>query len=108
MASGELPWSLAEPLARRMSGVTALDVRAGEAAGRAREQARGRSLVLVVRDAARHDWQGALLDAARVHPNAVVVDVGWPDRVPDVPCVRTRGIAPGLLTAAAELLSSAA
>src|SRR5262249_16189587 len=30
MASGELPWSLAEPLARRMSGVTALGVCAGE------------------------------------------------------------------------------
>jgi beta-N-acetylhexosaminidase len=107
MASGELPWSLAEPLARHIRGVTAVDVQSRQDAEAVLGQARGRSLVIVVRDPVRHGWQKALLEVAVAHPAAVVVDVGWPADLPDaLPAVRTRGIAPGLLAAAAEVLAA--
>jgi beta-N-acetylhexosaminidase len=107
MVAGELPWSLAEPLAQRMPDVTAIRVSEHTAADTILEQARGRGLVVVVRDVIRHDWQTALLVAASRHPSAVVVDIGWPTGVPpSVPTIRTRGIAPDLLTAAADLLTS--
>jgi beta-N-acetylhexosaminidase len=102
MASGELPWSLAAPLAELLPGVDAVPV-----AGPGRISADGRSLVVVVRDPLRHVWQRALIDAAAQHPGAVVVDVGWPSEMPDeVPLVRTRGIAPPLLNAAARVLAA--
>jgi beta-N-acetylhexosaminidase len=42
-----------------------------------------------------------------MHPAALVVDVGWPAPLPEgLPVIRTRGVAPGLLTAAAELLAA--
>jgi beta-N-acetylhexosaminidase len=102
MASGELPWSLAEPLAERVRGVDAI-----AALGPVELDARDRTLVLVVRDPARHAWQRDLLHAAAEHPRAVVVDVGWPTDLPaGVPLVRTRGVAPGLLRAAAATLAA--
>lgn len=107
MATGELPWSLAEPLAQRMPGVTAIRVSGPTAASTILERARERGLVVVVREVIRYHWQAPLLVAAARHPSAVVVDVGWPsDLPPAVPAVRTRGIAPGLLTAAADLLTA--
>jgi len=55
-----------------------------------------------VRDPHRHAWQQALLS----HPAKVIVDVGWPAELPTgVPVLRTRGVAPGLLTAAADALA---
>jgi beta-N-acetylhexosaminidase len=70
------------------------------------ELARGRSLVAVVRDPMRHEWQAALLAAAVAHPAAVIVDVGWPVELPaELPAIRTRGVAPGLLAAAADALA---
>ncbi len=115
MASGELPWSLAEPLAERVQGTEAVVV-TGSAAGfdpvALKERARDRSLVVVVRDPARHRWQGAVLDAARRSAGAVVVDVGWPAEQlgepsgePALALVRTRGVSPGLLRATARLLA---
>ena len=50
----------------------------------------------------------SLIAVTRRHPSAVVVDVGWPTDL-DMPCViRTRGVAPGLLRAAARALLAAA
>jgi beta-N-acetylhexosaminidase len=105
MASGELPWSLAEPLARLVPGTQARPVRTAADTAGLEECARGRSLVVVVRDPARHGWQGDVLAVAQEHPNAVVVDAGWPTESLPPPWLRTRGIAPGLLRAAAELLA---
>lgn len=105
MASGELPWSLADPLAALLPGTEALPVHAaGDIDGLA-ERAAGRSLVVVVRDPARHPWQAGALAAARRHPEAVVVDVGWPTEGAALPTIRTRGVAPVLLRAAAALLA---
>jgi beta-N-acetylhexosaminidase len=96
MASGELPWSLAAPLAKLIPGTEVV-----RATGPLDVPPSG-DLVVVVRDPQRYDWQRALLDL----PAAVVVDVGWPATLPgDVPVVRTRGVAPFLLAAAADLLA---
>lgn len=103
MASGELPWSLAEPLRERDPDTSAVQVHDAEQVEATLRDTRERSVVVVVRDPARHAWQQALIAAADV-----VVDVGWPAKLPsDVPIVRTRGIAPDLLAAAAELVCSA-
>jgi beta-N-acetylhexosaminidase len=106
MASGELPWSLAGPLADLLAGTQALAVTDASGAAGIAERAAGRSLVVVVRDPARHEWQRAAIGAAVAHREAVVVDVGWPAPLADpVPLVRTRGVAPGLLAAAASMLA---
>jgi beta-N-acetylhexosaminidase len=108
MASGDLPWSLAEPLAARVGGVDAVALTGGSDLDSLVDRAAGRSLVLVVRDPHRHPWQCRAVEAAAAHRSAVVVDVGWPDTLPSqLPLIRTRGIAPGLLAAAAERLAGA-
>ena len=102
MASGELPWSLAEPLRERVPEASAVQVHDAEQVSAALQDTSGRSVVAVVRDPVRHAWQQPLIGAADV-----VVDVGWPlSSSNDVPIVRTRGIAPDLLAAAAELLAN--
>jgi beta-N-acetylhexosaminidase len=107
MASGELPWSLAEPLAARVAGVESLAVCSRADAAQVLDRAGDRTLVVVVRDRLRHEWQEALVEAAVAHPSAVIVDVGWPTELPaGVPVIRTRGIAPGLLAAAADRLAA--
>jgi beta-N-acetylhexosaminidase len=107
MASGELPWSLAEPLAARVAGVESLAVGSRADAAQVLDRAGHRTLVVVVRDPLRHEWQDALVEAASMHPSAVIVDVGWPAELPaGVPVIRTRGIAPGLLAAAADRLAA--
>jgi len=106
MASGDLPWSLARPLAARIAGVEERAVEDGMQAAEIAAHASGRSLVVVVRDPHRHQWQRALVDVARAHASAVIVDVGWPaDLPPGVAIVRTRGVAPGLLQAAADRIA---
>ncbi|MGW0066783.1 glycoside hydrolase family 3 protein, partial [Streptosporangium sandarakinum] len=72
--------------------------------------AAGRPLVAVVRDAHRHAWQTAVLEhllAAR--PDAVVVEMGLPDRC-DLGAVHvaTYGAARVCGQAAAELLAGCA
>jgi beta-N-acetylhexosaminidase len=100
MASEKLPWSLGEPLAELLPGTDVVrttgpvDVPAD------------RAVVLVVRDPQRVTWQQPLLDAAARHPRAVVVDCGWPADIDGVAVVRTRGVAPGLLRAAARTLAA--
>jgi len=80
MASGVIPWGVAEPLAGRGARVTKFEHRDGpiDLAPIVRAAA-GRSLVLTVRNLHRHEWQqhaaGALLDA---RPDAVVVEMGLP------------------------------
>lgn len=107
MASGVLPWSLAEPLAARVGGTQEWPASGPVDQRELAARAQGRSLVVVVRDPVRHEWQRGLVEAAAAHPSAVVVDVGWPGDVPPgLPVVRTRGVAPGLLVAAADLLAA--
>ena len=114
MASGELPWSLGDVLAERTPGTetvrvdgetsSAADTSLAAVAARSAD----RTLVVVVRDPMRHPWQEPWIKLARTRPGAVVVDVGWPDdSIAPVPCIRTRGIAPGLLAAAAAALAEA-
>ena len=105
MASGELPWSLADPLAELVAGSQALDVTGPVDPTALLARAGGRTLVAVVRDPDRHEWQRTVLDAAAAHDSAVVVDVGWPSLLPPGPLLRTRGISPQLLGAAARILA---
>jgi beta-N-acetylhexosaminidase len=106
MASGELPWSLAEPLRDRIPDVQLMTV-CGQDDPAHLSIDRASVVVVVVRDPQRHTWQRALLAAAAEHRNAVVVDVGWPTDLPaGMPAIRTRGIAPGLLAAAADALAT--
>ncbi|MDT4931654.1 MAG: beta-N-acetylhexosaminidase [Pseudonocardiales bacterium] len=100
MASGLLPWSVGEPLADLMPGTEV--VRTDETV----DLSDDRDLVLVVRDPQRAVWQLPMIEAAKRHRRAVVVDCGWPAQIADVPVVRTRGIAPGLLRAAAHTLAA--
>jgi beta-N-acetylhexosaminidase len=106
MASGALPWSLAEPLARLVDGTEA--VAAGSAGDLDAVAARvgERSLVVVVRDPDRHAWQDAAVALADARPGSVIVDVGWPALLTGrTPVVLTRGVAPELLHAAAAALA---
>jgi beta-N-acetylhexosaminidase len=102
VATGELAWSLAEHI-----GGETIAVDGPISADAILTRSAGRSLVVVVRDPRRHPWQQSLLDAAVRHHDSVIVDVGWPaEGLPaGIPLVRTRGIAPGLLAAAAGLLA---
>jgi beta-N-acetylhexosaminidase len=95
VASGELPWSLGEVLAQRVPGTETI-----RATGPLDVPPR-RDVVVVVRDPQRHEWQRVLVAAADV-----LVDAGWPAELPEgVPAIRTRGVAPGLLAAAADALA---
>lgn len=94
MASGELPWSLGTHLAALLPGTDTLRLDGPV------ELPRGRDLVVVVRDPDRVRWQRAMLPSA-----TVVVDCGWPAALSDRPTIRTRGIAPGQLAAAARALA---
>jgi beta-N-acetylhexosaminidase len=101
VASGDLPWSLAEPLAQRLPGTTHCDVHDAVSAENVAREAANRCVVLVVRDPVRHAWQLDVLSLA-----TVIVDVGWPVDLPTrTPVVRTRGVAPALLEAAANRLA---
>jgi beta-N-acetylhexosaminidase len=109
MATGELAWSFAAQLARVLppSEVVECDDETTATIAAARIRARGSGVVAVVRDPVRNTWQRGILDAMSCSGDAVVVDVGWPADVDDlvsagVAVVRTRGIAPGLLAAAAR------
>ena len=104
MASGELPWSLADRLARLLPDTASVALTGPADVEGIAARAVGRSLVVVVRDPARHEWQQPVLAAARAHAG-VVVDVGWPAGEAWSPTVRTRGVAPGLLEAAAQILA---
>ncbi len=101
MAGGELPWSLGAAV-----GVSAQVVTGGSPPAALPAGPDGRTLIVVVRDPMRHFWQLPWIELARATPGAVLVDVGWPyEALAGLACVRTRGIAPGLLLAAADVLT---
>jgi beta-N-acetylhexosaminidase len=105
MASGELPWSLGRPLAELVAGTECVAVASAEDVAAVRVPP-DRSIVLVVRDPHRHDWQADAIGRFTGPTTTVVVDVGWPAQTPaDVPTIRTRGVAPALLAAAARVLA---
>jgi beta-N-acetylhexosaminidase len=102
MAGGELPWSFAAAL-----GVSAQVVTQGSPPPDALVGGEpGRTLVVVIRDPMRYAWQLPWIERARSTPGAVLIDVGWPYEPLDrLPVIRTRGIAPGLVAAAADVLT---
>ncbi|MDG4830232.1 glycoside hydrolase family 3 protein [Solwaraspora sp. WMMD1047] len=106
----ETPWGLGGPLAELLPGTTTIRLAADgtdEAlAAAALLPAVGRPLVLVVRDLHRHRWMadavGRLL-AAR--PDAVVVELGLPERVVGEVHLATHGATRAAGQAAARLLA---
>jgi beta-N-acetylhexosaminidase len=113
MASGALPWSVADRVLAQIPAAEALVVTGEIDPDTVRAAAAERGLVCVIRDPKRHRWQLPVLAAAAQHAAAgspvVLVDVGWPAELPEpaagLPIIRTRGIAPGLLDAATDLLA---
>ncbi|HEX4811528.1 MAG TPA: glycoside hydrolase family 3 N-terminal domain-containing protein [Nonomuraea sp.] len=110
---GKTPWGVGEPLARLLPGTTVTRLAAGQATGARLElllqEAVGRPLVIVVRDAHRHAWQGeALRHLLSARPEAVVVEMGLPARA-DLGAVHiaTYGSARVCGQAAAEALTGA-
>jgi beta-N-acetylhexosaminidase len=112
MASGTLPWSVADRIRRLAPDTEVLLVEGEIRPDTVLAASSGRGLVCVLRDPSRNRWQESVLAAATRHASAgepvVLVDVGWPARLPEpaagLPIVRTRGIAPGLLDAAEAVL----
>jgi beta-N-acetylhexosaminidase len=124
------PWGVGEPLGKLLPGTTV--TRLGEGAqpaaedgrgsgpgtgagaadpllglGAALEQAEGRPLVIVVRDAHRHPWEMAALDRLlSARPDAVVVEMGLPGRTDlGAAHIATHGSARVSGQAAAEILA---
>ncbi|SDI76201.1 beta-N-acetylhexosaminidase [Frankineae bacterium MT45] len=107
MASGPLPWSLARPLAELLPGTEELRIENAPDIAAILRRAEGRGLVVLIRDPERVAWQRPLIDAIQRHPSAVIVDAGWPAELnSSTPVIRTRGIAPGLLAAAASVIAN--
>jgi beta-N-acetylhexosaminidase len=112
MASGALPWSVADRVLARAPGTEVLVLTGAADPGELRQVAAGRSVICVIRDPSRHRWQLPVIEAvarqAAAGTPVVLVDVGWPAELPEsaagLSVIRTRGIAPGLLSAVAELL----
>ncbi|MEV0588213.1 glycoside hydrolase family 3 N-terminal domain-containing protein [Nonomuraea sp. NPDC050310] len=78
------PWGVGEPLSKLMPGttVTRLDNAAGPAIEALLAATDGRPLVIVARDAHRYPWQlQALEHLLCARPEAVVVEMGLPERV---------------------------
>ena len=80
IAAGKVEWGLARPIAQRGVRVTPVEVHEGAVdLGALLARAEGRSLVLVVRDMHRHEWQSGLADGLLAQrPDAVVVEMGLP------------------------------
>jgi len=108
MASGAIPWGVAELLAARGARVTKFEHHNGPVElAPILLKAGGRSLVLTVRDLHRHEWQqqaaAALLEA---RPDAVVVEMGLPACRPSGASayIATSGAARVCAIAAAEVM----
>jgi beta-N-acetylhexosaminidase len=79
IAVGDVPWGVAEPLRSLDPTVVSHDVDGPADVGRIVRESGERPLVVVVRDAHRHPWQRAVLDAVRLaRPDAITVEMGWP------------------------------
>ncbi|WP_121162704.1 glycoside hydrolase family 3 protein [Micromonospora pisi] len=108
----ETPWGLAEPLAALLPGTTSIRLTADDLPTGDRlppsllAPAVGRPLVLVVRDLHRHDWMaGTVSRVLAVRPDAVVVELGVPERVTGRLHLATFGATRAGARAAAELLA---
>ena len=81
VANFDVAWGLGSDVAAIDPTATAMDATSDTEASRIVEAARDRPLVVSVRGAAAHRWQQRLVDRIRVErPDAVVVDLGWPNR----------------------------
>ncbi|GAA3412819.1 glycoside hydrolase family 3 protein [Streptosporangium vulgare] len=98
------PWGVAAPLAALLPGTTALRLGSGDPVPAPPD---GRPLVIVVRDAHRHAWVSARLDALLSRrPDAIVVEMGLPGpATPGAAHITTHGATTASGQAAAELLS---
>lgn len=112
----ETPWGVAAPLRERLPGTTfarlhpeQLGARAAVLDELALKPATGRPLVVVVRDASRHDWMSAALtELLRARPDAVVVEMGLPgNEAPGAVHIVTHGATTASGVAAAEALIGA-
>lgn len=106
-------WGVGEPLTALLPGTEVSRLAAGESGGAALERllqaATGRPLVVVARDAHRYPWQQeALRHLLSARPDAVVVEMGLPERS-DLGAVHiaTYGSAMVCGQAAAEVLTGA-
>jgi beta-N-acetylhexosaminidase len=107
MAAGDVPWSVAAVLVDRDPTIAPIRLGAGDTTDDALVAAAGHPLVVVVRDAHRHAWQGELLShLLGDRPDAVVVDLGWPPpgRPPAATVVTTYGASRASAEAVADLL----
>ncbi|MGP4048892.1 glycoside hydrolase family 3 protein [Streptomyces sp. 2A115] len=112
----ETPWGVAVPLGERLPGTTSVRVHHQELRSRttalethALVPASGRPLVVVVRDASRHEWMThALGDLVAARPDAIVVEMGLPGApVSGVVQIFTHGATAASGVAAAEVLAGA-
>ncbi|MFF8830171.1 glycoside hydrolase family 3 protein [Streptomyces sp. NPDC015131] len=105
----ETPWGLGPELARRLPGTTTGSYASDAAVERVLRDAGERTVVAVVRDAHRHPWMAAALDALlAARPDTVVVEMG----VSQAPArgalhIATHGAARVCGVAAAEVLTGA-
>lgn len=104
MASGVIPWGLAEPLRARGARVDRHDL---DGPGDVVRVAPPKSLVLTVRNLHRHEWEQHVADAVlAARPDAVVVEMGLPGCRPNGAknYIATFGAARVCATAAAEMM----
>ncbi|WP_329325131.1 glycoside hydrolase family 3 protein [[Kitasatospora] papulosa] len=116
LAIGEkTPWGVAASLLQYLPGTTsirlrqeALDPPTAAVDLYGLSGARGRPLVVVVRDAARHRWMTrALEEITRARPDVIVVEMGLPGRCWGAVSLDTHGASTASGTAVAELLAGA-
>ena len=114
IAAGTVPWGLAGALAAVDATTTAerlSESADGDAVARTLATAANRPLVIVVRDPQRRPAQATLLHALlAARPDAIVVDMGWPDveRLPESPArIVTFGASRASGEAAAAILVDA-
>lgn len=114
---GGTPWGVAAPLSELLPGTTSVRLTEAELAGgdgllerTTLAPAAGRSLVVVVRDAARHSWmEQAVHRLLGSRPDAVVVEMGVPNGLsPGAVHVITHGATRVSGLAAAETLAGRA
>ncbi|MCX4746174.1 glycoside hydrolase family 3 protein [Kitasatospora sp. NBC_01287] len=112
----ETPWGVAVPLRERLPGTTfarvhhtQLESEPGLLEQLALTPAVGRPLVVVVRDASRHEWMsGALGQLVRARPDAIVVEMGLAGTsTPGAVHIVTHGATTASGVAAAEVLVGA-
>ncbi|MGW2838149.1 glycoside hydrolase family 3 protein [Streptomyces sp. NPDC001493] len=108
---GETPWGVAAELTRLLPGTTAATCRSDDAdpVAEVLRAAGERRVVAVVRDAHRHPWMAAAVDALlAARPDTVVVEMGLPYSAPrGALYVETHGAARVCGIAAAEALTGA-